>query len=244
MIKIEKIIQALILAGGEGTRLKPITENVPKPMVEVNEQPFLKYIFELLAKNEISDVVLCVSYLWEKIQEYFGDEYTSCQGKTMKLHYSVEPRLFGTGGAIVNAKGLLDDYFFLLNGDTYMPIDYQAIGKVIIEKRIIGALTVYDNQENIVNNNIKINNEGFIEIYNKHQVSTDMTGVDAGASVFSRQLLNYLPQKILENQKISLEIDIYPKLIKERQLFGYLTNIRFYDMGTPDRMKIISEVLK
>jgi NDP-sugar pyrophosphorylase family protein len=244
VIKIGKIKQAIILAGGEGTRLKPITEKVPKPMVEVNDQPFLNYIFELLAENEISDIVLCVSYLWEKIQEYFGDTYNSDHGKTVKLHYSVEPRLFGTGGAIINAKGLLDDYFFVLNGDTYMPIDYQAIGQVIIERGIIGALAVYDNQEKIVNNNIKINDEGFVEIYNKHQVSPDMTGVDAGANVFSKKLLDYLPREIPDNQKISLEIDIYPKLIKEHQLFGYLTDIRFYDMGTLDRMKIISEVLK
>lgn len=241
---IEDITQALILAGGEGTRLKPITEKIPKSMVEINNKPFLEYQLELLAKNGISDVILCVGYLWEQIKDYFGDTFSSKTGLKITLKYSIEPRFLGTGGAIKNAEQFIDDFFFMVYGDTFLPINYQALGHIIIEKNTIGVTSVYRNSDKIVNNNIKVDDSGYVIEYNKHQPSPDMTGVDAGASVFSKQLLEYLPTQLPEDQTISLEMDIYPKLIIQRQLFGYLTDIRFYDMGTFERIEIISEVLK
>ncbi len=212
--------------------------------MEINDKPFLEYQLNLLANNEVNDIVLCVGYLWEKIKEYFGDIYKSPNGTTMSLHYSVEPRFYGTGGAIINAKHFLDDYFFVLYGDTYLPINYQDLGQEIFKKSTVGVLTIYENRDKIVDNNVKVDDNGNIIIFDKSQPSPDMTGVEAGANVFSRKLLNYLPSEILEDQKISLEIDIYPKLISELQLVGYLSNIRFYDIGTLERIKIISEVLK
>ena len=241
---IEDITQALILAGGEGTRLKPITEKIPKSMVEINNKPFLEYQLELLAKNGISDVILCVGYLWEQIKDYFGDTFTSKTGSKIALKYSVEPRLLGTGGAIKNAERFIGDFFFLIYGDTFLPINYQALGQLIIKKNTIGVTSVYKNLDKIVNNNIKVDESGYVIKYNKHQASQDMTGVEAGASVFTKRLLEYLPTEIPEDHTISLEIDIYPKLIIQRQLFGYITDIRFYDIGTFERIKIISEVLR
>jgi len=241
---IEDITQALILAGGEGTRLKPITEKIPKSMVEINNKPFLEYQLELLAKNGISDVILCVGYLWEQIKDYFGDTFLSKTGLKIALKYSVEPRLLGTGGAIKNAEKFIGNFFFMIYGDTFLPINYQALGQLIIKKNTIGVTSVYKNLDKIVNNNIKVDESGYVIKYNKHQPSPDMIGVEAGASVFTKQLLEYLPTEIPEDQTISLEIDIYPKLIIQRQLFGYLTDIRFYDIGTFERIEIISEVLR
>ena len=183
MIIIKKNTQALILAGGEGTRLKPITEKIPKPMVEINNKPFLEHQLELLAKNEINDVILCVGYLWEQIQDYFGDRYKSNSGALTNLHYAVEPRFLGTGGAIRNAKRYLREHFFVLNGDSYLPIDYQALGRYCIEKDTTGVLTVYENLDSIVNNNIKVKDSYIVE-YNKHQPKPDLNGVDAGAAVY------------------------------------------------------------
>ena len=246
VISIQEIHQALILAGGEGTRLRPITEKIPKCMVKINGRPFLEHQLELLARNGITDVVLCVGHLWEHIKNHFGETYTTRQGTRLVLHYSVEPRFLGTGGAVKNAERFADDFFFILYGDTYNPLDCQAMGKLLLERNSVGVISVYDNSDNIAQNNVQVDRDGTVLKYDKHRASPDMNGVEAGALGFSKELFNYLPDlaKLGHDQKISLEIDIYPTLIDQRQLLGYMTNIRFYDMGTPERIKIISEVLK
>ncbi len=243
MISIQKINQALILAGGEGSRLGAIAKNIPKSMVEINGRPFLEYQFELLARNGITSAVLCVGYLWEQIEDHFGDMFTSASGAKLNLRYSVEPRFLGTGGAIKITESFIDELFFVVNGDTYLSIDYQTLGKVIRQKGVVGVTTVYENPKKDMIDNIQVDDDGFILKYDKQQPSQALNGVEAGVAIFSKKLLQYLPEKIPENQKTSLETDIYPKLIDQRQLAGYFTNIRFYDMGTPERIEIISEVL-
>jgi NDP-sugar pyrophosphorylase family protein len=236
----------LILAGGEGKRLKPVTESIPKPMVEVNGKPFLKHQLELLSKNGISDVVLCVGHLWEHIKDHFGDNFKSKSGKKINIHYSVEPRFLGTGGAVKNAEKYIQDYFFVIYGDTYLAIDLQEMSRIIYEKKVAGVISVYDNHERIVENNVHVDPDGLVIKYDKFHQSPEMNGVEAGTLLFNRSILSLLPDlnQLKPYQKVSLEIDIYPKLINQHQLLGYMTSTRFYDMGTPSRLKIISEVLK
>ena len=227
-------------------RLRPITEKVPKPMVEINNRPFLEYQLELLAKNDIIEVVLLAGYLWEKIHEHFGDTYTTRSGAKLDLKYSVEPRFLGTGGAVKNAEKLIDQYFFVVYGDSYIDLEYQAMAEMLLSSGKLGLISVYDNSEKIANNNVQVDQTGLVQQYNKHQESPEMNGVEAGAMVFSKEILELIPDvsKLKPQQKISLEMDVYPKLINQNQLLGYLTNIRFYDMGTFGRIKTISEVLK
>lgn len=232
------------MAGGEGTRLKPITKRIPKPMVEINGKPFLEYQLELLAKNGITDVVLGVGYLWEQIKDYFGDTFNSQSDEKVTLRYSVEPRFIGTGGAVKLAEPALDDFFFIAYGDSYLPINYQILGQAIFQDDILGVLAVYNNPERMVNNNVIVNGDGVILKYDKQHPIAEMNGVEAGANVFKKELLGHIPEKIPENQKISLEVDIYPKLIKNHQLLSYMTDIRFYDIGTFERLEIFTEVIK
>jgi NDP-sugar pyrophosphorylase family protein len=232
--------------GGEGTRLKPITEKIPKPMVEINNRPFLEYLFDLLLENGIDEAVLCAGYLWEKVKEHFGDEYTGQDEKSLTLKYSIEPRFYGTGGAVKNAEKYVNDYFFIVYGDTYLPIDYRDMARIIHEKGTMGLISVYNNSDNITNNNVTVNNDDYVIKYDKFQETPDMNGVEAGTLLFNKSILSLLPDvdDLDKDQKVSLEMYIYPKLIAQRQLIGYITDIRYYDMGTPERMKIISEVLK
>src|SRR5260370_35534479 len=114
----------VILAGGLATRLRPLTEKIPKALVEVAGQPFLEHQIELLKRNAISEVILCVGYLGEMIEERYGD------GETLgvSIRYSFDgPKLLGTGGAIKKALALLPDAFFGLYGDSDLPVDYQAV---------------------------------------------------------------------------------------------------------------------
>jgi NDP-sugar pyrophosphorylase family protein len=215
-------------------------------MVEINGIPFLEHQLELLAENKVSNVVLCVGYLWEQIKDYFGSRFKSSSGKTIGLTYSVEPRLLGTGGAVKLAEKYADDLFFILYGDSYLPIDYQSMGRLILDNQVTGVISIYDNHEKIVNNNVVMTDEGFITKYDKHGETPEMNGVEAGVLAFGKEVLDLIPEvtEIQDDQKISLEVEIYPKLIIQRQLLGYLTDKRFYDMGTPERIKTISEVLK
>jgi NDP-sugar pyrophosphorylase family protein len=234
------------LAGGEGTRLRPITEKIPKPMVEVNGRPFLEHQLEFFGKNGISDVVLCVGHLWEHMKDHFGDKFVDKSGNEITIHYSVEPRFLGTGGAVKNAEKYIQDYFFVIYGDTYLPIDLQAMSRIILEKKVAGVISVYDNHDNIVENNVQVDPDGVVIKYDKFHQAQEMNGVEAGTLLFNSSILTLLPSldKLKPYEKVSLEIDIYPKLINQHQLLGYMTSTRFYDMGTHERLKIISEVLK
>jgi len=242
--------QAVILAGGAGTRLRPLTLNIPKPMIEVNGRPFLHHIIRELEKQGIKNLVLCVGYLADKIKGYFG-----CGSKFgVSIKYSVEDEYLGTAGALKHAEHLLKDDFFVLNGDTYLSADYRDIFNKFKKADKIGTMVVYDNRENIAEENIELDDQGIIVDYGKKeplkkgdQLIERKTGpkryhkyIDAGVYVFKNELLG-----LIEGDKfVSLEGDIYPELIKSKQLKAYITSRRYYDLGTPERLDLIRRVLK
>jgi len=114
-------MQVVILAGGKGTRLRPITYQVPKPMVPIHGKPFLQYQLELIKSLGINEVLLLVGYLGKQIEEYFGGGPKF----GLNIEYSYENNPLGTGGALKNAEEKLAEKFLLLNGDTFLPMDYE-----------------------------------------------------------------------------------------------------------------------
>ncbi|EHL3243848.1 nucleotidyltransferase family protein [Campylobacter coli] len=115
-------MQAIVLAGGLGTRLKSVVQDLPKPMAPINGEPFLAFVLEYLKKQGITEVILSVSYKYELIQEYFKDEFEG-----MKIRYNVEKELLGTGGAIKDALKLIQNQVYVLNGDTIFDIDLKKL---------------------------------------------------------------------------------------------------------------------
>lgn len=115
-------MQAIILCGGLGTRLKSVIKDIPKPMAPINDKPFLEFIFEHLKKQGIKEVILAVSYKYEVIQEYFKDEFLS-----IKIKYSIEKEPLGTGGAIKEALKFIKNEAYVLNGDTFFGIDLSKL---------------------------------------------------------------------------------------------------------------------
>jgi len=229
-------MNAVILAGGLGTRLRPLTIDVPKPMVPVNGKPFLHHQIELLRRNGVEDIVLCVGYLWEEIRNYFAEG----ENFNVKLTYSVEEEPLGTGGALRYAADCLDEAFFLLNGDTYLPIDYWQVADSFREAGNIGLLVAYSNNENVAVNNLQVGKDNKVRHYSKNKADWGLNFVDAGVAVYSKKILGYIP----EDKVVSLEEEVYPKLIEEEELRAYPTDQRFYDVGTPERLKQAEEVLK
>lgn len=233
---MHKIEQAVILAGGLGTRLRPLTHKTPKPMAPISGKPFLQYQLELLKNNGLKDIVLCVGYLADRIIEYFDN------GSTLgiKIKYSIEDEPLGTGGALRNAQQHLSEYFFVLNGDTYLPIDYSLLAKVFLERDKLSLVTVFTNKGRRIRNNVKVNSSGLVVKYSKGAEDRDMNGVDAGCSIMKKAVIHLVP----DQRVVSFEEEIYPILIERKQVIAYRTDQQFYDIGTPEGMQTFENVLK
>lgn len=222
-------MQAVILAGGKGTRLSPITDTIPKPMAMVNNRPFLEYMLLMLKRNSFKKILLCVGYLGEKIEAYFGDG----NRLGIVIKYSYEKELLGTAGALKLAENILEEEFLVLYGDSYLDIDYRAFIAFFAKRKTIGSIVIYDNAmgNSDVKSNISVKT-GFITRYDKNAEDPSLNYVEAGASIFKRELLALIP----ENRFVSLENEIFPVLIKNKELTGYKSKMRFYDIGTLDRL--------
>lgn len=231
-------MQAVILAGGLGTRLGDITKSVPKPMVVVAGKPYLEHQLAMLGGQGFCDVLLLTGYLGEQIEDYFGDG----SSRGFSIRYSRETTPQGTGGALRDAAALLATQFLLVYGDSFLPIDYTAVADRLIESTdAIGVVVVYDNAEaTTVANNIALDAKGHVARYAKDAPpAANLRYVDAGVLAFRRRVLDYLPA----GRSVSLEQEVYPQLIAEHRLLGYPTTQRFYDIGTPDRLASIERLL-
>jgi len=234
--------QAVILAGGLGTRMRPVTETIPKPMISVAGEPFLQHQLQLLRSCGIDRSLLLVAYLGERIEEYFGD------GSKFRLNisYSYEPTPLGTGGALKNAEEKLQSTFVLLNGDTFLAIDYSALflkfamlrcqALIVAYRKSTGALSALPADH--VSNNLLVNRDGRVENYRKHDPE-GLTHIDAGAIVLSKEILKMLPP----GQRCSLEEEIYPRLIASGEMYAWVTTEPFYDMGSPAGLAALEEKL-
>jgi NDP-sugar pyrophosphorylase family protein len=229
-------MQAVILAGGLGTRLWPLTKTVPKPMVPVAGVPYLEHQLRLLKQQSICDVVLLTGYLGEEVEEYFGDG--SRLG--LSLRYSRELQPLGTGGALREARQLLDETFVLIYGDSYLPIQYPAVHDRLLSSGAQCVVVVYDNQlsNTSVTNNIDLDSNGLVTLYDKDS-SRKLHYVDAGVLALRKSCVDLIPPAGV----VSLEKEIFPLLIAGRQLAAHITGQRFYDIGTPERLKVIEEFL-
>ena len=229
-------MQAVILAGGLGTRLWPLTKTVPKPMVPVAGVPYLEHQLRLLEKQGIHSILILTGYLGEQIEEYFGDGHEL----GLAIGYSREQSPAGTGGALREAHEKLAETFLVIYGDSYLPIDYTETLAKLEGSAAAGLLVVYDNRlsDTSVKNNVDVDAAGYVARYEKD--SPDPLGyVEAGVLAFRREIV----PMIAPQGTVSLEKEIFPRLIAARRLIAQVTTQRFYDIGTPERLKAIEELL-
>jgi NDP-sugar pyrophosphorylase family protein len=232
-------MQAVILAGGLGKRLRPFTEAIPKPMVPVAGVPYLAHQLKLLKRQSITDVILCTGYLGEQIESYFGGG----DNLGMSIRYSWEPRLLGTGGALRLAEPLLAQEFLILYGDSYLPMDYHLPWAALIGSTATGVVVLYKDVagETGVQANIATDAAGLIRCYDKDSTDRqDLVYIEAGVLAFRRQVLQLIPP----GTEASLEKDVFPKLIERGELAGLVTDQRFYDIGTPERLHRLEEFFR
>lgn len=231
-----KDVQVVILAGGAGTRLKPITEKLTKVMIGVSGKPFLDHQFNYLKKAGFRRFLLLISYLGNQIEDYFKDG----ERFGIEISYSYEREPCGTGGALKLAIAKLEDRFVLINGDTFYPLDYNDFLSNAAQIETGGMIAAYDNHDKIATNNLKVEIDNNISKYSKKQYTKDMNGLDGGVAFFFKCVVNLIP----EGEKVSFEEEIFPVLINRKELKAYLTNIRYYDMGTFERLDIIRNVIQ
>lgn len=232
-------MQAVILAGGLGTRLGSLTQSQPKPMVEVCGVPFLEHQLKLLKRQSLTDALLCTGYLGEQIQHYFGDG--SKLG--MSIQYSREQHPVGTGGALRLAAPLIGPEFLLLYGDSYLPIDYHLLCGTLMSSRAMGVMAVYrdDAGETSVQPNISMDGSGLIRRYDKDSADTsDLKYIEAGVLALRHEVIDLIPP----GKVASLEKDVYPALVQSGQLIGLPAGRRFYDIGTPERLRVMEDFFR
>jgi len=229
-------MQAVILAGGLGTRLWPVTATVPKPMVPVAGVPYLEHQLRLLAEQQVRDVLLLTGYLGEQIEQYFGDG--AFLG--LRIDYSREREPVGTAGALREARAKLDDAFLVIYGDSYLPIQYPDAFKMLLESNASGLVVVYDNslEDTSVKNNIDLDAAGYVSRYEK-DAPDRLSYVEAGVLALRRSVVDLVPPQ----RAVSLEKEIFPQLIAAHKLIAQVTRQRFYDIGTPERLLLIERLL-
>ena len=212
-----------ILAGGLATRLHPITEETPKSLIEVAGEPFICHQLEYLRKQGIKSVVLCIGFLGEMIQEVVGD------GSRWGMHvrYSPDgPVLLGTGGALRQALPLLGEYFFILYGDSYLPINFSDVEKTYLESNKKGLMTVLRNQNQWDKSNVEFDSGEIVE-YNKSIIRPQMHYIDYGLGLLKRSALEAYPP----GQSFDLS-KVYNDLSLAGEMAGYEVFERFYEIGS------------
>ncbi len=224
-----------ILAGGLATRLRPITEKIPKSLVEVAGEPFIVRQLDYLRRQRVRDVVLCIGYLGEMIEAAVGD------GSRFGLHlsYSVDgPVLLGTGGALRRAGPLLGEASFVLYGDSYLPVDFGAIEAEYWASRQPALMTVLYNQDRWDKSNVLLV-DGKLAEYNKRAPRPDFAYIDYGLSIVKREILESYPA----NEPFDLAT-VYHSLSLEKRLHGYEVFKRFYEIGSPSGLKEADEFFR
>jgi mannose-1-phosphate guanylyltransferase len=221
-------MQALILVGGEGTRLRPLTSTVPKPVVPLVDRPFIAYMLEWLHGHGVDDVIMSCGFLATSVRNVLGDG--SRYG--IKLRFVEEEQPLGTAGALKYAESLLDERFLMLNGDVLSDIDLGAQIAQHESTRAKATLALVPVADPTAYGLVRIDEDrsvrGFLEKPAADEIDTDL--ISAGAYVLEREVVEMIPP----GRAVSIEREIWPRLVGDG-LYGFPTKAYWLDIGTPER---------
>jgi histidinol-phosphate phosphatase family protein len=226
--------QAVILAGGRGSRLGSFTETRPKPMVELHGRPFLEYLVEMLREQGFSDVLLLLGYLPHVVQDHFGD------GRRfgVRISYSVTAPEDLTVRRLQVARSQIDDIFLLMYCDNYWPMQFDRLWEQYQSAGVLALTTVYSNKDGYSRDSVKVGADGFVEIIDRSRTAPGLQGVEISYAILRRDLLDRL-----SNPDLLIEEALYPQLARERQLVAHVTDHRYYSVGSPDRLPLTEAFL-
>jgi len=230
-------MQALILAGGQGTRLQPLTSTVPKPVVPLVDRPFIGFMLDWLRAHGVDDVILSCGFLAAGVRDVLGDG----SGSGLRLRYVEEPRPLGTGGALKFAEDLLDERFLMLNGDVLCDLDLTAQIALHEATGAVATLALIGVEDPSNYGLVRLAPDGqvreFVEKPGPGEIDTNT--ISAGAYVIERSVLGLLEA----GEPASIERDVFPRLVGEG-LHGYVAEGYWLDIGTPERyLQGVSDIL-
>ena len=222
-------MQALILAGGEGTRLRPLTSTVPKPVVTLVDRPFIAFMLEWLGSHGVDDVIMSCGFMAAGVRDVLGEG----EGYGMRIRYVEEPRPLGTGGALKFAAELLDERFLMLNGDVLTDIDLTAQIEQHESTGATGTLALVPVADPSNYGLVRLDDERrVLEFLEKPSADAqiDVNTISAGAYVLERSVLDLLQP----DTKASIEREVFPRLVGNG-LYGRVSHDYWLDIGTPER---------
>jgi NDP-sugar pyrophosphorylase family protein len=212
-----------ILAGGLATRLHPITEHIPKALIDVGGRPFAAHQLDLLRAHGIRDVVMLVGHFGEAVRDALGDG--SRYG--VRLRYVFDgPVALGTGGAVRRALAELGPIFFVLYGDSYLECDYEEIARAFSRRSSAGLMTVYRNEDRFDSSNV-LYADGRLLQYDKRNRPAGACHIDYGLGVFRRSAFEGWP----DDQPFDLST-VYQRLLADGELMAYEVMDRFFEIGS------------
>jgi len=222
------MLPVAILAGGLATRLRPITETIPKSLVEVAGKPFVLRQLAYLRDQGVRRVVLCIGYLGEIIEEVVG----TGEKLGLDVAYSTDgPELLGTGGALKEALPLLGERFFVLYGDSFLPVNFGAVQDAFERSGQDALMTVLRNGDRWDKSNVLFQDGRLLE-YNKRAPRPEMAYIDYGLGVLSASVLQGYPDGL------ALDLaDVYQDLSRQGRLAGMEVHQRFYEIGSHSGLK-------
>lgn len=225
--------EAVVLAGGFGTRLKNVVDEVPKPMAHIRNLPFLSFLLEQLHKSDFTKVILAAGFRHDAIKSYFGNSY-----KNIKLFYSVEDKPLGTGGAIYKAAALIDShYFVVLNGDTFFEVDFILMEKMFLKSKA-GLMVALKPMVNFERYGAVVTcGEKIISFNEKRFCKKGL--INGGIYILMKDWLN----ERAVGTMFSFEKDILEKIIDRDNVAYYISDGYFIDIGIPEDYLKASEEL-
>jgi len=225
----------LILCGGLGTRLYPITKNLPKSLIKINNRPFIYWQLKYLERQGFKEIHLCLGNMGEMIQE----SVESFKLLNVNITYSYDGnKLLGTGGAVINALSDLTDNIFIQYGDSYLPVNYKKIQNSYLNNNNKILMTILKNNNKWDKSNVIYKDSNLLE-YNKKKYSDNMEYIDYGLSIVSKNIFESY------NLKETIDLaDIFHQASLKNQINGYEVFEKFYEIGSKDGIEDFTKYLK
>ena len=213
----------LILAGGMATRLYPISKKIPKSLIKINNKPFIDYQLDYLRNQGIKNIVISVGNLGDMIKQHIQNK----KNLDLNINFSFDGRnLLGTGGAVKKSLEKLTDFFFVMYGDSFLPVNFEKILKAYINGNKLALMTIFKNQNSFDKSNVVYKNNKILN-YDKNSNDKKMEYIDYGLSIFSKKSFD----KYDLNTRFDLS-EVFFDMLKIDELNAYVVDKRFYEIGS------------
>jgi histidinol-phosphate phosphatase family protein len=226
---VQRPKQAVILAGGRGTRMRPLTDTRPKAMIEFHGKPFMEYVVRMLQAQGFERVLMLLGYLPEVIENYFGD------GRHFGVHieYSVSDADTLTSRRVQLADHLIEPCFMMMYCDNYWPMRMDDMWDRFAGACVPAMTTIYRNDDNFSRDSVSIGEDGFVKVFDRTRTTPGLKGVEIGYAILTREVLELLPK-----EEMLVEDALYVPLAQQHRLLAYVTSHRYYSVGSLERLTV------